>query len=32
LIFSQDYAAKADAAASLLGIDLQQISPDAGHS
>ena len=32
LIFSQDYAAKADAAASLLGIDLQQISPTAGHS
>ena len=32
LIFSQDYAAKADAAASLLGIDLQQISPAAGHS
>ena len=32
LIFSQDYAAKADAAASLLGIDLQRISPDAGHS
>ena len=32
LIFSQDYAAKADAAASLLGIDLQQICPDAGHS
>lgn len=32
LIFSKDYGAKADAAASLLGVDLQQISPAAGHS
>ena len=32
LIFSKDYASKADAAAALLGIDLQQISPNAGHS
>lgn len=32
LIFSKDYAAKADAAAAALGVDLQQISPEAGHS
>jgi len=32
LIFSSDYASKAAAAAALLGIDLQQISPEAGHS
>lgn len=32
LLFSRDYATKADAAAALLGIDLQQISPEAGHS
>jgi putative transcriptional regulator len=32
LIFSSDYATKAGAAAALLGIDLQQISPEAGHS
>lgn len=32
LLFSKDFASKADAAASLLGIDLQQISPEAGHS
>lgn len=32
LLFSRDFASKADAAASLLGIDLQQISPEAGHS
>ena len=32
LIFSKDYASKAGAAAALLGIDLQQISPNAGHS
>jgi len=32
LIFSDDYTAKAEAAAALLGIDLQKISPEAGHS
>ena len=32
LLFSSDYAKKADAAAGLLGIDLHQISPQAGHS
>jgi putative transcriptional regulator len=32
LIYSRDYPTKADAAASLLGIDLQQISPAPGHS
>lgn len=32
LLFSKDFASKADAAASLLGIELQQISPEAGHS
>jgi len=32
LLFSSDYAAKADAAAALLGVELQQISPKAGHS
>ena len=32
LIFSDNYNGKAEAAASLLGIDLQQISPKAGHS
>ena len=32
LIFSDDYTAKAEAAAALLGIDLQKISPAAGHS
>lgn len=32
LLFSRDYASKASAAAALLGIDLQQISPEAGHS
>ena len=32
LIFSDNYNGKAEAAASLLGIDLQQISPEAGHS
>ncbi len=32
LIFSDDYEKKADAAAALLGVDLQQISPAAGHS
>ncbi len=32
LLFSTDYASKASAAAQLLGIDLQQISPEAGHS
>lgn len=32
LLFSTDYASKANAAAALLGIVLQQISPEAGHS
>ncbi len=32
LIFSSDYADKAHEAAAALGIDLQQISPEAGHS
>jgi len=32
LIFSQDHEQKAEAAAAILGIDLQQISPEAGHS
>lgn len=32
LIFSSDYASKAHEAAAALGIDLQQISPEAGHS
>ena len=32
LLYSSDYAAKADAAAALLGVELQQISPKAGHS
>ncbi|MGE4629546.1 MAG: YqgE/AlgH family protein [Pseudohongiellaceae bacterium] len=32
LIFSDNYNGKAEAAASLLGINLQQISPEAGHS
>lgn len=32
LLFSVDYAAKADAAAALLGIALHQISPEVGHS
>jgi putative transcriptional regulator len=32
LLFSTDYAGKAASAAALLGIDLQQISPEAGHS
>ena len=32
LIFSDNYNGKAEAAASLLGIDLQQISPKAGPS
>jgi len=32
LIFSDNYNGKAEAAAGLLGIDLQQISPEAGHS
>ncbi|MCY4358419.1 MAG: YqgE/AlgH family protein [Gammaproteobacteria bacterium] len=31
LLFSKDYAHKADAAAALLGIQLQQVSPRAGH-
>ena len=32
LLFSKDYASKADEAAALLGIQLQQLSPEAGHS
>ncbi len=32
LIFSQDYAGKARAAAAQLGISLEQLSPEAGHS
>lgn len=32
LLFSGDYASKARSAAALLGIDLQQLSPEAGHS
>ena len=32
LIFSDNYNGKAKAAAGLLGIDLQQIPPEAGHS
>ena len=32
LLFSKDYAHKADAAAARLGIDLNNISPEAGHS
>jgi len=32
LIFSRDYKNKTQRAASILGIDLQQLAPDAGHS
>lgn len=32
LIFSSDYDKKAQQAASLLGVELAQLSPDAGHS
>ena len=32
LVFSNDYNSKADQAAALLGIDLSQLSPAAGHS
>lgn len=32
LIFSGDYENKPQRAASLLGVDLQQLAPDAGHS
>ena len=32
LLFSRDYARKADAAAALLGIEMHQLSPRAGHS
>lgn len=32
LIFSDDYSSMANSAAAQLGIELQQISPDAGHS
>ena len=32
LIFSEDYANKADAAAAKLGVNLRSLSPEAGHS
>ncbi len=32
LIFSNDYENKAQRAASILGVNLQQLAPDAGHS
>lgn len=32
IIFSSDFANKTKRAASLLGVDLQQLAPDAGHS
>ena len=32
LIFSKDHASKVNEAAALLGIDMQQISPQTGHS
>lgn len=32
LIFSNDYENMTQRAASLLGVDLQQLAPDAGHS
>jgi len=32
LIFSSDYKNKTQHAASLLGVDLQQLAPNAGHS
>ena len=32
LIFSSDYEKKPQRAASLLGVDLQQLAPEAGHS
>lgn len=32
LIFSQEYDKKTQQAADLLGVNLQQLSPDAGHS
>ncbi len=32
LIFSQDYDKKTQQAAAILGVDLQQLSPAAGHS
>lgn len=32
LLYSTDHAGKLDAAAALLGVDLQQVSPEAGHS
>lgn len=32
LLFSRDYAGKLDSAAALLGVDLAQLAPDAGHS
>lgn len=32
LIFSRDYGSKVNEAAAILGVDMQQISPEAGHS
>jgi len=32
LLFSRDHSQKLNAAAGILGIDLQQVSPEAGHS
>lgn len=32
LLFSRDYASKAKEATALLGIELEQLSPEAGHS
>ncbi len=32
LIFSQDYDKKTQQAAAILGVDMQQLSPDIGHS
>lgn len=32
LIFSREYSSKVDEAAAILGVDMQQISPEAGHS
>ena len=32
LIYSRDYGAKPASAAALLGVDLKQLSPEAGHS
>ena len=32
LIFSKDYASKVYEAAAMLGVNMQQIAPEAGHS